>query len=162
MPAYLDLDGFRALTMMPSSDVDARESTDPGWLLGQLEHASRKMDTLLAKRYAVPFEAPAPLAIRDWLTSIVTFRAYFKRGIDPSDPMWDSIKEAHDTAWAELKEAADSDAGLFELPLRADTSANGVSKGGPYGYSEASPYVWTDVQAGVGRSEDRNRGGSYG
>jgi len=62
-------------------------------------------------------------------------------------------KEQHDIAVAELKEAADSKDGLFDLPLRADTTATGVSKGGPRGYSEASPYTNLDRQRARRRNE---------
>ncbi len=55
-----------------------------------------------------------------------------------------------------MKEAADSAEGLFELPLRADLETSGVSKGGPLGYTEASPYRWTDRQADDGRNEDES------
>ena len=47
----------------------------------------------------------------------------------------------------ELKEAADAEKGLFELPLRAtDTTGSAINAGGPMGYSEQSPYTWTDRQ----------------
>ena len=56
------------------------------------------------------------------------------------------IVEAEAAAKSEVTEAADSEEGKFDLPLRQDTTATGVSKGGPLGYSEVSPYTWTDRQ----------------
>jgi hypothetical protein len=65
------------------------------------------------------------------------------------------VQKAKDDALAWLKEAADAKDGLIDLPLRADTTASGISRGGPLAYTETSPYAWTDVQAETGRSEDR-------
>jgi hypothetical protein len=92
----------------------------------------------------------------------VTIRAWMKRGFDPNDLATEEYKADAAAAMEEIKEAANADTGLFELPLRADTTASGISKGGPLGYTEASPYVWTDEQARAGRDEDSRRGGTYG
>lgn len=160
--AYLDLDAFANLTVMPSSDVDALESAAPGWLDSQLGYWSSAIDARLRKRYEAPFAEPYPLAVQGWLSRIVTLRAYLRRGVDPLDQQFVEIKADADAAWAEIKEAADSNEGMLDLPLRADSGASGISKGGPYGYSEASPYVWMDQQGQAGREEDRRRGGTYG
>lgn len=162
MPAYLDLAGFKARTLMPAADVDELEATAPGWILVQLEDGSDRIEAPLRKRYDTPFSSPYPKVLLRWLASIVTLRCYLKRGVDPLDRQFEAIQKDHDTALEELEKAANSETGLFELPLRADTSASGVSKGGPYGYSEQSPYAWTDRQARTGRDEDRNGEGTYG
>ena len=52
----------------------------------------------------------------------------------------------------QMKEAADSEIGLYDLPLLNDVTTDGISKGGPLGYSEQSPYSWTDEQADAIRS----------
>jgi hypothetical protein len=160
--AYLDRDAFATLTVMPAGDVDALDDAAPGWLDVQLGYWSSAIDARLRKRYDAPFAEPYPLAVQGWLARIVTLRAYLRRGVDPLDQQFGEIKADADAAWAEIKEAADSNEGMFDLPLRADTSASGINRGGPYGYSEASPYVWTDVQGVTGRDEDRRRGGSHG
>ncbi len=160
--AYLDLTSFKALTIMPAADVDGIESVAPGWILGQLTYWSGWLDSRLRKRYAAPFALPYPEAVTGWLARIVTVRAYLKRGVDQTDEQFLSIKEDAAEAMEEIKEAADSVVGLFDLPLREDTTASGISRGGPFAYTEASPYVWTDVQADAGRDEDRSRGGTYG
>ena len=159
---YLDLPGFRGLTIMPSGDVDLLEATVPGWISIQLVHASRWIDSRLAKRYEAPFASPFPEAVGAWLARIVTLRAFLKRGVNPTDAQFVEIKADADQAVAEIKEAADSEDGLFDLPLRADTSSSGISRGGPRVYSEASPYVWTDLQVDMGRDEDRARTGTRG
>lgn len=161
MTTYLDLDGFKALTVLPSEYADAIEDLSPGWIDAQLAQWSAHIDTRLRKRYAVPFEAPYPYAVTSWLTSIVTVRCYLRRGVDPNDLQFAEIKADCDRAMAELKEAADSVTGLFDLPLRQDTTTNGISKGGTIGYSESSPYAWMDGQASTGRDEDRNGRGTF-
>ncbi len=160
--AYLDKAAFAILTVMPAESVDAIEVVAPGWIDAQLEYWSKQIDSRLSKRYATPFAAPYPEAVTGWLARIVTVRCFLKRGVDPSDMQFDEYKADAAAAMEEIKEAADSNEGLFDLPLRADTTASGISRGGPFGYSEASPYVWTDGQAETGRNEDRNGGGSYG
>ena len=144
--AYLDLNGFKARTLMPAAEVDSIESFAAGWILQQLTDGSAYLDTRLAKRYEAPFTSPYPIAILKWLTQLVTVRVYFKRGVNPSDEQFALVQKDAETAEAEIKEAADSDAGLFDLPLRSDTNASGIVKGGPFSYSEQSPWTWTDVQ----------------
>lgn len=157
---YLTVDEFKALSVMPSSDLEAIESSSPGWIDTQLEYWSAQIDSRLRKRYAAPFASPYPIAVKGWLARLVTVRLFLKRGVDPSDMQFDVIKLDAEQAAAEIKEASDSNTGLFDLPLRADTTDTGVSKGGPFSYAEASPYVWTDVQVDAGRYEDSSRRGT--
>lgn len=162
MPPYLDIDGFRDLTTMPSAAVDELEIVAPGFLEKQLEAWSAWLDSRLSKRYAAPFSAPYPIAVRMWLARIVTPRAFQRRGVDATDEQYIDIRDDAKAAEAEVLEAANSETGLFDLPLRADTSASGISKGGPFVYSEQSPYVGFDEQRRTGRNEDRSGGGTYG
>lgn len=164
--SYLDRDAFAARTDLPPEYLDAIEDRTPGWLDVQLEQWSRWIDARLSKRYAVPFEVPAPEIVKLWLSTIVTFRALMKRGVDPSDLDVDLLREDYERVVGaadrpgEIKEAADAEKGLFELPLRQNTTATGVAKGGPLSYSERSPYAWRNVQGAAGRADDRRGGGS--
>lgn len=158
--AYIDLARFRLLSVMPGEDIDALETRNPGWIDAQAELVSRGLDARLNKRYATPFLAPYPAAVEDWITRILTKRAYVKRGVDPSDQQFVDVAADAQLALDEIKEAADATNGLFELPLRADLTANGITRGGPFGRSEQSPYAWTTEQARIGRDEDRNGSGS--
>lgn len=146
--SYLDVAGFRARSVMPGPDTDQLEITDPGFLNTCLEDWSDYINARLRKRYAVPFASPPPPIVLRWLVRLVTRDAYAKRGFNPSAPSdKDSILDAATRAEAELKEAADSKDGLFDLPLRDDAQGqSGVVAGGPLGYSEQSPYVWADRQ----------------
>lgn len=146
MTAYLDRDGFRALTIAPGSYVDDAEASDPGWVLAQLTHWSAGIDARLRKRYAVPFASPYPERLLTWLAAIVTLRLYLKRGVDPTDAQFELVRLESENALAELKEAANSDTGLFELPLRADTTATGITKGAPKAFTQVSPYSPFDTQ----------------
>jgi hypothetical protein len=160
--AYLDLTGFKASSIMPDEDVDALNTRYAAFFAAQLDNESAWIDARLRKRYDVPFASPYPKAVVRWLAALVTEKAYLKRGVDPNDQEMTSIFEAAKDARAEILEAADSDTGLFDLPLRADTTASGVSRGSPLSYSETSPYVWTDQQLAVGRVEDGARRGTGG
>lgn len=160
--SYLDLEGFKGLTLMPSSYVDELELAEPGWITTQLAYWSSWIDARLAKRYAAPFSSPYPVAVTGWLARLVTLRAMLRRGLDANDAQFETYQGDHDSAKTEVEEAANSETGLFELPLRADTSASGITRGGPLGYSEASPYVWMDGQRETGVSEDMHGSGTGG
>jgi hypothetical protein len=161
MAAYLTLAEFQALSVIPSEFVSAIETLSPGWTLAQLTLESARIDARLSKRYGVPFQLPAPICVQGWLAKIVTLSAYLRRGFDPTDRQGASYIADRDGALAEIKEAADAVDGLFDLPLRADLTTSGVTRGSPKAYSEQSPYVFTDGQSRVGRQEDDNRGGSF-
>lgn len=161
MSAYLTASEFALLTVMPAEFLDEIEDRTPGWIDAQLETQSRWVDARLSKRYAVPFAAPVPEVVRSWVTRLVTLRAYHRRGVDPSDQQIAEVAKDRDDALLEIKEAADAEIGLIDLPLRADTTASGISKTSTLAYTERSPYVGLDVQRTAGRDEDMNGGGSY-
>lgn len=160
MAAYLTKSGFQDRTTMPPEFIDALDSARPGWLDTQLAMASRWIDARLGKRYAVPFAAPTPELVLTWCARLVTLECWQRRGYDPADESMTRAALDADTARAEVREAADSADGLFDLPLRADLPAtSGISRKGPLVYSEQSPYVWISGQRDVGSSEDgRGRG----
>jgi phage gp36-like protein len=152
--AYMTLVEFRAATLMPGSFVDELEAAEPGFIDKRLYLQSAKMDARLAKRYDAPFKQPYPVAIHEWLVSLVTYDAWLKRGIAATDQQAEEYKADRDSARNDLQNAADSELGLFDLPLRSDTDATGISRGFPQSYSEQSPYKWMTVQAQIGREED--------
>jgi hypothetical protein len=88
-----------------------------------------------------------PEIVLSWLVRISTLDAYLRRGFDPSSRQDAEIVKAAEAARAEVKEAADAQDGLWDLPLRQDApGTSGITAGGPLGYAEASPYDWTDRQ----------------
>lgn len=158
---YLTLTEFKDRTTMPASYVDALDMLRPGWVEAQIATVSSWLDARLSKRYAVPFADPCPELVKKWTTDLVTMRCWSRRGYDPTtDDMQEVLTELKLTR-DEITEAANSDTGLFELPLRGNTTAEGVSKGAPLAYSEQSPYVWTNKQGGAGRDEDVDGDGTY-
>lgn len=153
---YMSVAEFRVRTLMPQAAVDQLESREPDFLQTTLNDRSDWINARLRKQYAVPFAAPYPPVVLGWLSSLVTPLAYGKLGWQPSSESDKaSILDPATEAKAEIKEAADSKDGLFDLPLRADTTVSGVSRGGPLGYSETSPYAAFDIQRVDASGEDR-------
>lgn len=150
---YLTQAEWKARTLMPAADVDALEASVAGWVQIQLDEVSDAIDARLRKRYGAPFQTPYPKAVLRWLTAIVTRAAYLKRGVDPNDPQFAEYLKDAETAQAELLEAANSETGLFDLPINT-AGASAISVGGPRSYSEQSPYVGFSRQATTGRNED--------
>jgi hypothetical protein len=107
----------------------------------------------LGQSYAAT--TPVPEAALWWLAAILTPEMYRARGVNPQDPQMEQLEKDRDRALAELKEAADSQDGLFDLPL-LDAGESGITQGGPQAYSETSPYVGFDHQARCAREEDRD------
>jgi hypothetical protein len=153
--------------MLPVVEVDYVETDSPGFVASRVNVAISYIHGRLRKRYgnSLPFSAPYPEIILDWITRLVSYEVLRKRGLNPQDPNAEMFKADAERALAELKEAADSRDGLFDLPSPEEGDSN-VSTGGPLGYSEQSPYVWTNTQRQQGRAEDaqsgQNTGGNFG
>lgn len=146
---------FRDRSLMPIEDVNELEAARPGFIDRRIAIHAGRIHGRLAKRYAVPFTAPVPEVVLGWVEAFVTLDAFMARGFNPRSEQDALIKEAATRADAEIKEAADSKEGLFDLPLREDTTGtSGVSVGGPLGYTEISPWRWTTVQRDAVDSED--------
>lgn len=160
--SYLDIDELAARTLAPPSivygdffdptgewddpDKEARREQWRAFVDASLVLESSRINARLRKRYDVPFDADVPEVIRGWLSAIMTPKLFRRRGVDMSDEQMQAVQADADTALAEIKEAADSADGLFDLPLKQTDTTSAVTKGGPLGYSEASPYTWTDRQ----------------
>lgn len=159
--AYLDRDAFANRTTMPQEFINELHASAPLWFDAQFAMIESKINAKLRKRYGAPFAAPVPETVLAWETDIITFRAYQRRGVDPTDAQMVDVKNAHDAAWREVDEAANAETGLFDLPLRENTTESGIVKTSTLAYSEKSPFVAFDDQVDVGRNEDANRGGTY-
>jgi hypothetical protein len=153
LAGYLTTVEFKALTIAPAAMVDTIEVQSPGWTQAQLDYWSAWIDSRLRKRCEVPFSTPYPVAVTGWLQRIVTRNVYLRRGVNATDEQWVEVQRDHTDAKAEIGEAADGKEGLYELPLRADTTATAVSKGGPLSYSEVSPYTWSPLQRDAAEDE---------
>jgi len=145
--------------LFPSGKLVARPSVS--FVNRRLAAQSSHINARLFKRCATPFVAPVPEIVLEWLERLVTRDCYVKRGFNPGDDAEDNeILARAVAAEAEIKEAADGKDGLFELPVRDDVTTTAVTKGGPLGYSESSPYVSFDLQRIAGRSEDQSGSGT--
>ncbi len=144
--SYLDLNGFKDRTVIPSEDVDQVEISRPGWTLAALAEAYSKINSVLAKRYAVPFAVPVSEIVKRWEARLVTPYVLMRRGVNPSDAQFIALQEDAKAAWDEITAAANSQTSMFDLPLSSSDTTSGVVAGGPIFYSEASPYEWTTIQ----------------
>lgn len=165
MPAYLTQAQFALRSIAPPEYIDAIELRAPGWTVQQLLQESARIDARLKKRYAAPFVdgagAPnAPELVQLWLARIVTLKVYLRRGVDPTDEQFVEVRDDARRAEDELKEAADGAMGLWDLPVRGQETTSAITYGGPRVYSEASPYVWTDVQRDIATGEDQSGRGT--
>jgi hypothetical protein len=135
MPSYLTIAAYKTITTIDASVVDlcAAKGKDVGrWL----ELKSGHIRARLVKRYAVDFNDPGPPPdkIIEWLVLLVDILVWACAGGLPEGREDGWAKEAEKTTLDEIKEAADSETGLFELPLR-DTDPLGTSainKGPPF------------------------------
>jgi len=142
---------------MPPESVQELEARRPGFLLAQIQRHWNRIQAILRKRYDVSaMAADPPETVIGWLVDLVTKEAYDARGYDPSGKSDEAaILKRWEEAKLEIKEAADSEKGLFELPLLASIEdADGVTKGFALGTSEQSPYVWADKQREAATAED--------
>ncbi|MCP3886463.1 MAG: DUF1320 domain-containing protein [Propionibacteriaceae bacterium] len=158
--SYLDLAEYKTYSILPSVDIDDVETIQAGWVDRKLRAISYAIDARLRKRYTVPFSSPYPDQVCDWVARIMDPELLKKRGVDATDEQYVSIEENSREAKEEIKEAANAEEGLFDLPIADTADASAISKGAPLGYSEASPYVGMDVQEDTGRDEDTDGIGS--
>lgn len=145
--SYLTLAQWKARTVMGSAAVDRIEVREPGKILSFLVRCSQNpINARLRKRYAAPFKDPVPEAVLGWLTDLVTLLAFMLEGFNPDSAQDQLIVDAAKKADAEILEAADAEKGLFDLPLREDTTSSGIVNGAPLGSSDESPWAWLDRQ----------------
>jgi hypothetical protein len=145
--AYLTPEQFFELTLVPQDRLDALQARYPRFLEAQLEGKSGVIDSLLRKRYVAPFVAPYPEPVKQWLWRMLDPIVYLKIGVDASDEQISEIIADGQRVLVELKEAADAKEGLYDLPLRADTTTSGISKPTVLTQSDPTPYVGILTQA---------------
>ncbi len=147
MISLLDVAGLKALIMMPDEDVDDLVERYPTFVAAQLEVFTGEIYSRLRKRYKTPFVDPVPMVAKGWLAVLIAPVLYARRGVDPSDSQMQELREEAARVREQIKEAADAENGLYDLPLLDTADGTAITKAGPLSYSEASPYSWTDVQA---------------
>lgn len=162
MATYITTDEFKLRTLLPANVLTQIEQVTPGWLAAQIDAVGHGIDARLSKRYVTPFRTPYPDILKSWIINIVSLNAWLKRGMVATDESFGEYKAMHDRALEEIREAANSETGLFDLPVDATQpgGASAIERANPRCYSEASPYVWGDVQRERGRSEDGSNNGT--
>lgn len=147
--SYLDIDGLKARTVMPSADVDALVATEGAFVATCLQDVSSEITSKLRKRYGQPFAgfvAPFPRIVMRWLADIVTPMLYDRRGWNPAQENRDSIEEAAERARKQLDEAADPQNGLYDLPPVDGALGTAITKGAPIVLADVTPYDGLDRQ----------------
>lgn len=145
--AYVDVAYVKMIGSLPGSDIDALEALYPGIFDVVALAVSRMFDGKLWKRYDAPFKVPYPEALKWHVAKVISFELLKKRGFNPTSEQDKVVIDDNEKALAWLENAADPEKGTIELPLREDTTAEGVTRGAPLGSSDASPYAWVDRQA---------------
>jgi hypothetical protein len=135
---------YKDLTVLPSEYLDDVETRYAGWIDSQLTFWSGVIDSRLRKRYTVPFVDPVPAAVQLWLARLVDVRVQLKRGVDATDGEYQDVSKSASDAMSELKEAADSNTGLYDLPLASGESL--IVRATPMSSSQADPYQWSRIQ----------------
>lgn len=97
---------------------------------------------------------PVPGAVIRWLVDLVSYDGMCRRYRNTVDPAIVDFKARADQAKLEVQEAANSETGLFDLPVSEDIGGSDVRTGGPLAYSESSPYVGADMLERQGVLED--------
>jgi len=156
---YVTVAELRQKSVMPPEDFDFINGQDPAFVLEALLEANARVDSLLRKRYPVPFEkGKVPELVRGWVVKIVTPVLYQRRGYNDSDSsLAASVFKKADDAEAEITLCADGKDSRYDLTLRNNTKQTGIVAPVCLVYSEHSPYHWRTLQRRAGRIEDHMR-----
>lgn len=153
MSQYLTPETFRdAYGVMRREDFDDLvKRAGAVWVVTQFRIVSDRIDSLCEKRYATPFQQPYSDTVCGWAAALVLPVFALRMGFAPNDAAIEGSKlswaDLAASAEAQIKEAADAEKGLYQLPLRRDLRGDGVVHGTPLFYSEPGPYDWIDRQA---------------
>ncbi len=157
MASPLSLATYKTITTIDGSLVDTcadKGKSVQAWLDQKWAHIRAR----LVKRYAVDFITPGPVPekIIEWLVVLVDIEVWKCVGGLPEGREDGWADKDRDRVYAEIKEAADAETGLFELPLRETDplGASAINKGGPLVESFNTVQGWFDAQA-----QARDQGG---
>jgi phage gp36-like protein len=152
MAGYFDVSYLGMMGSIPASVLAEFEAANPGRVAAMIVAISRLMDSYLFKRYATPFVAPVPEAVKFHGTQILSHQLRVIIGFDPGSAQDEQIVDARKAAFAWLEQAANSRDGLVELPLRepdpGKADAAGVSRHKARAFSYRSAIDWHREQKG--------------
>jgi len=109
--------------------------------------------------YVAP--TPVPETFLNWIVDLVSFAVLRKRKPSANDPETQLFEKAAATALEEVEKAANSQTGLYDLPVNDQGDSSAIATTGPIGYTEESPYVSADRQEREGYAEDARGSGTY-
>jgi hypothetical protein len=138
--AYLTTTSYLNFTGLPSEYHAEVEARYPGWITEQIGIWGEVIDSRLRKRYPVPFAVPIPVSVQMWLARLLDARLLLKRGVDATDAQYADFAKSAADVMSELKEAADSNTGLYDLPLTA-LGDSAIKREQPMSFSNAGPYA---------------------
>lgn|SRR5512133_900986 len=144
---YLTTERFCDLTVLAEERIQELFVRRPRFLETHCDMALRNIEDRLRHKYAIPFPPSHP-TIEGWIVSIVQPKAALKVGIDPGDPGYVEMVRLSTEVNLELTDASDMQSSRWNLPRISAQDPSAIAKGEPFGYSEASPYDWTDRQWG--------------
>lgn len=150
--SYVTTQRFILLTTIVEERIAELRARSPGYLEAILEAESRNLEDSLRHRYAIPFPSNHP-TIEKWIVLLVQPEVALKAGYDPNDVAYQGFVRLYDVAREQIAMAAKPESTGVSLPLVSAQDSSAISKGGPFGYAESSPYTWTDEQALGGRYE---------
>jgi hypothetical protein len=107
--------------------------------------------------YSYAAATAVPETLLRWLTLMVSLDVWKRHGTNTADPQFSALADDVKVAKAELEEAANSNTGLWDLPVSED-QGSAIDTGGPFGFSDSSPYAWTDRQVVLGTRQDAQDG----
>lgn len=145
---YATSSDVRLKGVLIPADVDRVEARFPGITAARLATAHARLNARLQKRYRLPFLTPVPECLVWWEAVVVSYELLTDlRGLNPESGQGPRLEQAYQEAKEWLTAAVDSEHGDVELrSAEAPLGAAAVNAGGPLGYSELSPYTWSDVQ----------------
>ena len=142
---YLTLELYRDLTVLDEVRIDALYQRRPTFFARNFEMVSRQLEDRLRHKYNVPFPENHS-TIQGWIVALVDPVAAIKVGLTPTDELFGMVRERAATAETQITDASNPQSANWNLPLKGSEDASAISKGGPFGYAEASPYDCIDVQ----------------
>lgn len=155
---YLTVAELKAASAFDPIEWDELTVRRPATVDLWLRLTQGQIDDPLRLRYAVPFAttppalAPdpsrAPVAVKLWQATLMDGLFLQHRRTPGAEGLPDATIEARATAaLASIAAAADQDRPAHpELPLRSDTAATGVTKGGPLMVGPTTLYGFFDQQ----------------
>lgn len=122
--AYVSEADFRKSTRLAVAVVNSIDTERPDFIDVALSERSAELNARLRKRYNVPLTmAEVPTMVRRWVIVLVSYDVLTASGF-PANGSEEPIVAEYQLALEQIKETADTENGLYELPLYADETGH--------------------------------------